>query len=60
MTAAEFTAQNKAAVKDGLILRYADGYGDPGNPVYVAVSVANTDNCGRLARRFDGFLHSRP
>ena len=43
MTAAEFTAQNKAAVKDGLILRYADGYGDPGNPVYVAVWVANTD-----------------
>ena len=37
MTAAEFTAQNKAAVKDGLILSYADGYGDPGNPVYVAV-----------------------
>jgi CubicO group peptidase (beta-lactamase class C family) len=51
MTAAEFAAQNQAAIKNGLILRYSDGYGDPGNPIYVAVWVPNTDD---LAWNCDG------
>ena len=51
MTAGEFTAQNQEATKSGLILRYADAYGDSGNLVYVAVWVPNTDN---LAWNCDG------
>lgn len=51
LTAAQFTAQNQAAINNGLILRYADVYGDPGNPVYVGIWVPNTDN---LAWNCDG------
>ena len=51
LTAAEFTAANRSAQGNGLILASADAYGDPGNLRYVAVWVRNTD---QLAWNCDG------
>jgi CubicO group peptidase (beta-lactamase class C family) len=44
MTASDFASLNAAEMAGGMILRWADAYGDPGNLRYIGIWDANGDN----------------